>query len=939
MLTPHLDKKLFLLDAYALIYRAYFAFAKNPRINSKGQNTSAAFGFTNVLIDVIKNEKPTHLAVVFDPPGGSVHRIADFEAYKAHREEMPEDIRSMIQPIKKIIEAFRVPVLQVDGYEADDVIGTLAKIAEKKGYTTYMMTPDKDYGQLVSEHVFIYKPGRGGNPAEILGVKEVCEKFEVEHPLQVIDILGLWGDASDNIPGIPGIGEKTAKALIQKYGSMETLLENAHELKGKQQENVINFADQGRVSKMLATIVTDLEVAFDEEALVMCDVDAEKVKEVFTELEFRNLARRVIGEEIVVTAAPSNPVQKVDNGQLDLFGVQSMLAEQEPLETSAYKTIATEKPSYHLITKPEERKELLDLLLKQQTVCFDTETTGLDAMHADIVGMSFSFKPREAFYVAIPNDFEAAKKIVHEFQPFFGSEKIEKVAHNLKYDLKVLERYQLQVVGPFFDTMIAHYLINPESKQNMDFLSEFYLKYKPISIETLIGKKGKGQGNMRDLPPEAVVDYACEDADITLRLKNLFDPEVNKPHLKDLFYSMEMPLVRVLKDMENEGIAIDVLGLKDYSIQLETTLLELDKQIKEAAGMDFNVDSPKQLGEVLFDRLKIDPKAKKTKTGQYATSEDILIKLNNNHPIIPLILEYRQLRKLKSTYVDPLPTLTDPVDGRIHTNFMQTVTATGRLSSNNPNLQNIPIKTEKGREIRKAFIPRDKDHVLLAADYSQIELRIIAALSGDKHMIEAFQQKLDIHTATASKVFHIPMDEVTREQRSAAKAVNFGILYGQSAFGLSQSLNISRTEAKSIIDSYFEQFSALKTYMERIVHEARDNGYVETIMKRRRYLPDINSGNAVVRGFAERNAVNAPIQGSAADIIKMAMIRVHDVMAERKLKAKMILQVHDELVFDVPLSEVNEMKHLVKDSMENAVKFDVPLEVEVEVGDNWLDAH
>lgn len=939
MLTPHADKKLFLLDAYALIYRAYFAFAKNPRINSKGQNTSAAFGFTNVLIDVIKNEKPTHLAVVFDPPGGSVHRIADFEAYKAHREEMPEDIRSMIQPIKKIIEAFRVPVLQVDGYEADDVIGTLAKIAEKKGYTTFMMTPDKDYGQLVSEKTFIYKPGRGGNPAEILGVKEVCEKFEVTNPLQVIDILGLWGDASDNIPGIPGIGEKTAKALIQKYGSMESLLENAHELKGKQQENVINFAEQGRVSKMLATIVTDLEVEFDEEALVMCEVDAEKVKEVFTELEFRNLARRVLGEEIVVTASPSKPSQKAENGQLDLFGVQSMLAEQAPVETADYKTIATEKPSYHLITKPEERKELIALLLKQKTVCFDTETTNIDAMHADLVGMSFAYKAREAFYVAVPKDFAAAKQVVQEFLPFFSSNHIEKVAHNLKYDLKVLERYDISISGPFFDTMIAHYLINPESKQSMDFLSEFYLKYKPISIETLIGKKGKGQGNMSDLAPEEISDYACEDADITLRLKNLFEPEVTKPHLKDLFYNMEMPLVEVLKDMEKEGIAIDVDGLKEYAVQLEKTLSTLDINIKAAAGAEFNVDSPKQLGEILFDRLKIDPKAKKTKTGQYATSEDVLIKLKNNHEIIPLILEYRQLRKLKSTYVDPLPTLTDRIDGRIHTNFMQTVTATGRLSSNNPNLQNIPIKTEKGREIRKAFIPRDNDHVLLAADYSQIELRIIAALSGDKHMIEAFQQKQDIHTATASKVFHIPMDEVTREQRGAAKAVNFGIIYGQSAFGLSQSLNISRTEAKSIIDSYFEQFSALKTYMDRIVHNARDNGYVETIMKRRRYLPDINSANAVVRGFAERNAVNAPIQGSAADIIKMAMIHVHEAIKQTKLQSKMILQVHDELVFDVPLSEVDAMKKLVKESMEQAVKFEVPLEVEVEVGQNWLDAH
>ena len=937
MLTPKIDKKLFLLDAYALIYRAYFAFAKNPRINSKGQNTSAAFGFTNVLIDVIKTEKPTHLAVVFDPPGGSVHRQADFEAYKAHREEMPEDIRSMIQPIKRIIEAFKVPILEVNGYEADDVIGTLAKIAEKKGYTTYMMTPDKDYGQLVSENTFIYKPGRGGNPAEILGVKEVCEKFEVENPLQVIDILGLWGDASDNIPGIPGIGEKTAKTLIQKYGSLENLLEHAHELKGKQQENVINFADQGKISKMLATIITDLEVDFDEEALVMCDVDAEKVKEIFTELEFRNLARRVIGEEIVVTAHPT--ANKGESAQLDLFGVQSMLAHQDPEPTSDLKTIATEKPSYHLITKPEERKELLEILLKQQEVCFDTETTDLDALHADLVGMSFSYKPREAFYVAVPDDFEKAKAIVEEFRPFFESNKIEKIAHNIKYDLKVLERYGIEVHGPTFDTMVAHYLINPESKQGMDFLAEFYLKYKPISIEQLIGKKGKGQGNMRDLKPEEVSDYACEDADITLQLKHLFEPEVNKEHLKELFYNVEMPLVEVLKDMEREGIAIDVQGLKDYSKQLEESLHQLEKDIKEAAGMDFNVDSPRQLGEVLFDHLKIDPKAKKTKTGQYATSEDILLKLDKSHPVIPMILEYRQMRKLKSTYVDPLPTMCDKVDGRVHTNFMQTVTATGRLSSNNPNLQNIPIKTEKGREIRKSFIPRDKDHVLLSADYSQIELRIVAALSGDKHMIEAFHNKHDIHTATASKVFHVPMDEVTREQRGAAKAVNFGILYGQSAFGLAQGLNISRTEAKGIIDSYFEQFSALKSYMEQVMHDAREKGYVETIMKRRRYLPDINSANAVVRGFAERNAINAPIQGSAADIIKMAMIKVHHTMKNHHLKSKMILQVHDELVFDVHKDEVDVMKALVRECMEHAIEINVPIDAQVEVGENWLDAH
>ena len=937
MISKDIPKKLFLLDAYALIYRAYFAFAKNPRVNSKGQNTSAAFGFTNVLIDVIKNEKPTHLAVVFDPPGGSTQRQADFEAYKAHREEMPEDIRSMIQPIKKIVEAFNVPLLEVNGFEADDVIGTMAKIAERKGYTTYMMTPDKDYAQLVSENIFMFKPGRGGNPPEILGVPEVCEKFEVENPLQVIDILGLWGDAADNIPGIPGIGEKTAKLLIKKYGSMEAIFENVEDLKGKQKENVINFEEQGRISKNLATIIIDLEVEFNEDHLVMCPVDTEKVKDIFTELEFRNLARRVIGEDIVVTAHPT--ANSGDSAQLDLFGMQSMIVDHDPIPTSEYKTIATEKPSYHLITKPEERKELMEILMKQEQVCFDTETTSIDALHADLVGISFSYKAREAFYVAIPEDFEQAKAIVEEFKPFFESTKIEKIAHNIKYDLKVLNRYSIFVAFPLFDTMVAHYLINPESKQSMDFLAEFYLNYKPVSIETLLGKKGKNQGNMRDLKPEEISDYACEDADITFQLKQLFEPQIQKEHLKELFYEMEMPLVEVLKDMEEEGIAIDVKALVAYSKQMEITLTELEKNIKELAGMDFNVDSPKQLGDVLFDVLKISAKAKKTKTGQYATSEDILQKHEKDHPIIPMILEYRQLRKLKSTYVDPLPTLTDKIDGRIHTNYMQTVTATGRLSSNNPNLQNIPIRTDKGKEIRKAFVPRNSDFILMAADYSQIELRIIAALSGDKNMIEAFKSGQDIHKATAAKVFHVPLDEVTREQRSAAKAVNFGIIYGQSAFGLAQNLNISRTEAKTIIDSYFEQYSTIKSYMDGTVAQAREKGYVETIMQRRRYLPDINSGNAVVRGFAERNAVNAPIQGSAADIIKMAMVEVYRAMKKQPLKSKMILQVHDELVFDIHRSEMEWMKKLVEDAMEHAVKMVVPMEVELQFGENWLDAH
>ena len=932
MLTPEIDKKLFLLDAYALIYRAYFAFAKNPRVNSKGQNTSAAFGFTNALIDVIRTEKPTHLAVVFDPPGGATNRQSDFIDYKAHREEMPEDIRSMIEPIQKILEAFCIPTLMVDGYEADDVIGTLAKMAEKKGYTTYMMTPDKDFGQLVSERVFMYKPGRMGNAAEVWGVAEVCARFGVDDPLKVIDILGLWGDAVDNIPGIPGIGEKTSKQLIEKYGSIENLIEHAEELKGKQKENVITYGQQGLMSKMLATIITDVDVEFHEEDFQMCDPDPEKIREVFTELEFRNLSKRVLGEEIVVTATTDS------SGQLDLFGSQSLVNAQEPMTTSDLKTIATEKPSYHLVTLPEERKKLIELLLAQKSFCFDTETTDLEARHADIVGLAFSFKAREGYYVAFPKDFEQARQILEEFRPVFESDS-EKIAHNIKYDLQVLNRYGIQVKAPTFDTMVAHYLINPESKQNMDFLAEFYLKYKPVSIETLIGKKGKNQGNMGDLKPEEIVDYACEDADITFQLKQLFEPEIQKEHLKELFYGMEMPLVEVLRSMEAEGIAIDVPGLQQYSKDMQEDIVRLDKQIRELAGRDFNIDSPRQLGEVLFDDLRISAKAKKTKTGQYATSEDILEKHREDHEIVPLILDYRKLKKLKSTYVDPLPTMTDKVDGRIHTSFMQTVTATGRLSSNNPNLQNIPIRSEKGREIRRSFIARGNDFQLLAADYSQIELRIIAALSNDVNMIEAFKSGHDIHAATAARVFNVSMEEVTRDQRSAAKAVNFGIIYGQSAFGLAQNLNISRTEAKSIIDSYFAQYSGLKTYMDNVVRIARENGYVETIMKRRRYLPDLTSANAVVRGFAERNAVNAPIQGSAADIIKLAMVAVYEAMNHQQLKSRMILQVHDELVFDVHKDEVEVMQKLVREAMESAVKLEVPMEVEMQLAANWLDAH
>jgi DNA polymerase-1 len=933
-MTPKHDKKLFLLDAYALIYRAYYAFIKNPRLNSKGQNTSAAFGFTNALLDILKKEQPDHIAVVFDAPE-QTNRQADFTDYKANREKMPEDIQSMIEPIKKIIEAFHIPVLIMPGYEADDIIGTIAKRAEKEGYMTYMMTPDKDFAQLVSENIFMYKPSRSGKPAEIWGVPEVLEKFEIERPEQVIDILALSGDPVDNIPGIPGIGEKTAKKLIKQYGSVENLIEHAHELKGKLKENVIKYAEQGLMSKMLATIITDVPIEFNERALVLDKPDIEKVKAVFTELEFKNLARRVLGEEIIIP-------QKDKNGQLDLFGQPKAMTPVTPQKTDdtpkTIKTIADVKTDYQLVVTPEKRKQVLDLLLQQKSVCFDTETTGLDPIDAEIVGLALSFKKGTGFYIVINEGDEA--NILHEFKPFFENENIEKIAHNIKYDLKVIDKYGINVKGPLFDTMIAHYLYNPEGKHNMDYLAELHLNYKPVSITTLIGKKGKNQLNMRDIDPEKVCDYACEDADITLQLKEKFEQEINKPHLKELFYEIEMPLVTILTKMELEGINLDVDALHQFSEELDKDLVRLESEIKQLAGVsDFNLDSPKQLGQVLFEVMEIHEKAKKTKTGQYSTSEDTLQKLIDKHEIVPLILEYRSLKKLKSTYVDALPLLINPKTGRIHTTYMQTVAATGRLSSTNPNLQNIPIKTEKGREIRKAFIPKNNNFKLLAADYSQIELRIIAALSKEENMIQAFKDGLDIHAATAAKVFGVDIKEVTPEQRRQAKAVNFGIIYGQSAFGLSQNLGIKRKEAKAIIDNYFKQYPRIKEYMAEMLEFAKTHGYVETIMKRRRYLKDINSENAIVRGFAERNAINAPIQGSAADVIKIAMINVDKAMTKANLKSKMLLQVHDELVFDVAIDEQEEMLELVKKHMESAVNLVVPLEIEEKIADNWLEAH
>ncbi|HTO38477.1 MAG TPA: DNA polymerase I [Brumimicrobium sp.] len=936
MLTPKIDKKLFLLDAFALIYRSYYAFVKNPRINSKGENTSAAFGFTLVLLDIIEKEKPTHLAVAFDPPGGAAKRIEMDENYKAHREEMPEDIRNMIEPIKSIIKALNIPILIENGHEADDVIGTLAKLAEKEGFTTYMMTSDKDFGQLVTEKSFVYRPGRGKSPVEIWDIDKVREKFEVEDTSQVIDILGMWGDAADNIPGIPGVGEKTAKALVKKYGSLEGLYENVEDLKGKQKENVINFRDQAFLSKKLATIITDLEIPFEPEKLKITPYDADAVREVFTELEFRSIAKRVLGEELTVTATSTLS----DDGQLNLFATSHATPEVvEEIETTELKSYETEKPNYHFVDTEEKQKELVSLLLKQKSVCFDTETNSLEARNADLVGIAFSFKTKEAYYVPFPEDFEEAKALLQLFAPYFESESVEKVAHNIKYDEQVINRYDIKIRGPRFDTMIAHYLLSPDGKHGMDFLAEYYLRYQTIPIEDLLGKKGKNQKTMRDIEQKDIVRYAGEDADITWQLKELFEPEIQKDHLKHLFYEIEMPLSEVLKAMEQEGINLDVAHLKTFSEELAVDLDELEKKILEYAGEDLNVNSPKQLGEILFEKLEISKKAKKTKTGQYSTSEETLQAHINDHPIIPLILDYRSLRKLKSTYVDPLPELIDEKDGRLHTHYMQTVAATGRLSSTNPNLQNIPIRTERGREMRRAFIAKNDDYLLMAADYSQIELRIMAAFSQDKNMMEAFNNNLDIHTATAAKVYDINIEDVSKTQRSNAKAVNFGIIYGQSAFGLAQNLGISRKEAKEIIDSYFAQYPTIKAYMSEVKEEAKEKGYVETIMQRRRYLPDINSNNAIVRGFAERNAINAPIQGSAADIIKVAMINIYKRMKKENLQSRMLLQVHDELVFDVLKSEKDIMAKLVKEEMENAVGLSVPLIVEMDFAENWLEAH
>jgi DNA polymerase-1 len=917
-------KKLFLLDAMALIYRAYFAFSKNPRINSKGLNTSAVLGFANTLFDILKNENPSHIGVAIDTIAPTV-RHESFADYKAQREKMPEDLAASIPYVKKLIEAFNIPLLFVDGYEADDVIGTLAKKAEQNDFITYMMTPDKDFGQLVTDKIFMYKPARMGNKAEVLGIKEICEKFGIERPEQVIDILGLWGDASDNIPGIPGIGEKRAKELIQQFGSVENVINNADKLKGKMKENVENFAQQGLQSKQLATIILDVPIEFEEEKLLRKGPDEKKLRELLDELEFRNFAKRFFTD---LSLNKNN-----DAPQANLFG------DSEEDEKILINNLSNTPHTYHLTDTKEKRAELIEKLQKTKSFCFDTETTGLDANNSELVGISFAIKPGEAWFVSLPENYNDCLEIVQEFKPVFENEKIEKVGQNIKFDISILKWYDTEVKGKLFDTMLAHYLLEPDMRHNMDVLAETYLNYKPVPIEELIGKKGKNQLSMRMVDMETIKEYAAEDADITLQLKLVFEPLLDETKTRTLFDEIETPLVPVLTSMEAEGVKLDIETLRDYSKQLETEIEELVKQIHELAGEEFNISSPKQLGIILFEKLKITDKPKLTKTKQYSTGEDVLRKLENRHEIVKLILDYRSLTKLKSTYVDTLPDMVNPRTGRIHTSYNQAVAATGRLSSNNPNLQNIPIRTERGREIRKAFVPRNDKYTLLAADYSQVELLIIAELSGDEGMIEAFRSGQDIHAATASKVYGLPIEEVTKEMRRHAKTVNFGIVYGISAFGLSERLGIPRKEAKHIIDQYFEKYPGVKEYMEKTIVFAREHGYVETIKGRRRYLRDINSSNAIVRGYAERNAINAPIQGSSADMIKIAMINIHKAIAEKNLKTKMILQVHDELIFDTFKDEVDIVQPLVRDLMVSAIPMKVPVVVDMNTGNNWLEAH
>jgi DNA polymerase-1 len=965
MITKDVPKKLFLLDAFALIYRAYFAFSNNPRINSQGLNTSAIFGFTNTLLEVLSKEKPTHLAVVFDL-AGPTHRHVEFEAYKAQREEMPEDLRKAIPYIFKLLEGFNIPALSFEGFEADDVIGSLAMQAEKKGFTTYMMTPDKDYGQLVDENTFIYKPARLGNGAEILGVKEICDKWQIKNVAQLIDILGLMGDTSDNIPGIPGVGEKTAIQLVKDFDSVENLYLNTDKLKGKLKEKVENNKDKAILSKRLATIVLDIPIELHDEELIRKEVNKDALREVFKELEFRTIAKKVLGEDISdgvpeqwnsskVASSPTSfsegegnkkgEVKKGKPAQVDMFSEEGETAtdyaddNQGESVKSAAKTAQDTEHNYILIDTKEKRSELLNTLHHNKEFCFDSETTSLDTYVAEIVGLSFAVKPYEAYYVPFPENQQEAQSIINEFKSLFEDESKTLIGQNIKYDLQVLKNYNIEIKNKLFDTMIAHFLIQPEMRHGMDLLAETYLNYSPISIETLIGKKGKNQTSMRDAEIEAIKEYAAEDADVTLQLEKVFAPKLEENKLENLFHDVEVPLVHVLADMEREGVRIDTKVLNDYSTQLEKEIVQIDDEIQKLAGTPFNVSSPKQVGEILFDYLKIIDKPKKTKTGQYSTGEDVLAKLTDKHPIVGKILEYREAMKLKNTYVDTLPLLVNIKTGRIHTSYNQVVAVTGRLSSDNPNLQNIPVRTERGRYIRKAFIPRDENHILLSADYSQIELRIVASISKDPNMCEAFRLGKDIHTATAAKVYGIDESEVTKEMRYKAKSVNFGIIYGQGAFGLAENIGVSRTEAKQLIDNYFREYGSIKKYMDNSINFAREHGYVQTLLGRKRWLRDITSNNAVVRGYAERNAINAPIQGSAADMIKVAMISIQKELKKQHFKSKMILQVHDELIFDVEKSELETIKPVIEEHMKHALPLDVPLEVGMGTGVNWLEAH
>jgi DNA polymerase-1 len=941
-------KRLFLLDAFALIFRGYYAFIKNPRINSKGMDTSAILGFTNSLLDVIKREKPDLLAVCFDR-GGSVARTEAFSEYKANRQETPEAIKIAVPIIENILKAMKIPAVVLAGYEADDIIGTLAKKAEKEGYHTFMVTPDKDFAQLVTENIFMYRPRFGGG-YETWGIPEVQEKFGVERPEQVIDFLGMMGDSVDNIPGLPGVGEKTAKKFLAQYGSMENLFENTADLKGKMKEKVEASKDLGILSKKLATIMLDVPVDFQEEHFKMCMPDINATKEIFNELEFRRLTDNFVKTFTIATDVSSTETSETTkhtiskpqenlNGQFDLFATPGSGNVSEEESIQGYKTIANSNHFYQHINTPLSRKLLLKKLQQQPSVCFDTETTGLKALEVELIGISFSWETGKGYYVSFPDDQSETLAVLEEFRSFFENKSIEKIGHNLKYDIKVLSNYGMPVKGPLFDTMIAHYLINPDMRHGMDILAETYLNYQPVSITKLIGKKGKNQLSMRDIPLNDQTEYAVEDADITLQLKKHFIEELKKGNVIKLFNEIELPLVSVLTAMEIEGINLNTNFLNELSIQLTNDINRLEKTIFDQAGEEFNIASPKQLGVVLFENMKLVDKPKKTKTGQYSTAEDVLSNLSKDHEIIANVLEYRQFKKLQSTYVDALPNEINPNTGRVHTAYAQAVAATGRLSSTNPNLQNIPIRTERGKQVRKAFIPRDENYVLLAADYSQIELRIIAALSEEETMIEAFKNGEDIHASTAAKVFNVPLSEVTREQRSNAKTVNFGIVYGVSAFGLSNQTDLTRKESKELIDLYYETYPKLKNYMSAQVDFARDNGYVETVLQRRRYLKDINSRNAIVRGAAERNAVNAPIQGSAADIIKIAMIKIFKRFEKEGFKSKMLLQVHDELVFDAHKDELEIIKPIIKYEMEHAFEMIVPLDVEMGIGENWLEAH